>query len=135
MEKIMSIGELKVAHADGAKIQFRMDGNRWVDVEDPVFDCPASHYRVKPQFRPFKDVAELTATWEKMMGMKVRPNTMPLIWVKGNGLALESKNVFITTFCDNTVTLSGFYGEQTMENMFDGFTFLDGTPFGVKEEA
>ncbi len=131
MEKIMSIGELKVAHADGAKIQFRIDGNRWVDVEDPVFDCPASHYRVKSQFRPFKDVAELTATWEKMMGLKVRPNTMPLIWVKSEGVA-----EFTTSFDeDGEVSLSYHTSPKSLEKMFNDVTFLDGTPFGVKEEA
>ena len=131
MEKIMSIGELKVAHADGAKIQFRMDGNRWVDVEEPVFDCPASHYRVKSQFRPFKDVAELTATWEKMMELKVRPNTMPLIWVKSEGVA-----EFITSFDeDGEVSLSYHTSPKSLERMFNDVTFLDGTPFGVKEKA
>ena len=127
----MSIGELKVAHADGAKIQFRMDGNRWVDVEEPVFDCPASHYRVKSQFRPFKDVAELTATWEKMMELKVRPNTMPLIWVKSEGVA-----EFITSFDeDGEVSLSYHTSPKSLERMFNDVTFLDGTPFGVKEKA
>lgn len=130
MEKIMSIDELKVAHANGAVIQFRMDGNRWVDVEDPVFDCPASHYRVKSQFRPFKDVAELTATWEKMMGMKVRPNTMPLIWVKSEGVA-----EFIASFDeDGEISLSYHTSSKSLERMLNDVTFLDGTPFGVKEE-
>lgn len=131
MEKIMSIDELKVAHANGAVIQFRMDGNRWVDVEDPVFDCPASYYRMKPTYRPFKDVAELTATWEKMMGMKVRPNTMPLIWVKSEGVA-----EFIASFDeDGEISLSYHTSLKSLERMFNDVTFLDGTPFGVKEEA
>ena len=117
MEKIMSIGELKVAHADGAKIQFRMDGNRWVDVEDPAFDCPASYYRVKPQFRPFKDVAELTATWEKMMGMKVRPNTMPLIWVKSEGIAEFIQNSAIQEGIVNYLQTHD-YGNENAVNVF-----------------
>jgi hypothetical protein len=131
MEKIMSIGELKVAYADGAKIQFKMDGKGWVDLEEPVFDCPASYYRVKSHFRPFKDVAELTATWEKMMGMKVRPNTMPLIWVKSEGIA-----EFIASFDeDGEISLSYHTSSKSLERMLNDVTFLDGTPFGVKEEA
>lgn len=131
MNFTMTMTELMKAYENGATIQCRIDGNVWIDLSDPKFDLPANNYRVKPQFRPFKDVAELTATWEKMMGLKVRPNTMPLIWVKSEGVA-----EFIASFDeDEEISLSYHTSPKSLERMLNDVTFLDGTPFGVKEEA
>ena len=85
----------------------------------------------KPKYRPFKDIDELIATWQKMMGYKAKENTMPLIWVRSN----DGTTVCISSFGGkHTVGLSWFNTEaKDIREMFNNFTFLDGSPFGVSE--
>ena len=127
----MTIEELKEAHKNGAKIQFRLDGKGWTDWENPKFDCQPSEYRIKPKYRPFKDCDELIATLAKKIGYKAKANTMPLIWVRSN----DGTTVCISSFGGkHTVGLSWFNTEaKDIREMFNNFTFLDGSPFGVCE--
>ena len=126
----MTIEELKEAYAKGETIQFKLDGKGWIDWDNPGFDCDASEYRVKPKYRPFKDIDELIATWEKMMGYKIKPNTMPLIWCRN----YDGTTVCITSFGVKSVGVSWFTEtSKSMKDMFDNYTFLDGSPFGVAE--
>lgn len=126
----MTIEELKEAHKNGAKIQFKLDGKGWTDWENPKFDCMACEYRIKPEYRPFKDCDELIATWAKMMGYKAKENTMPLIWVKDcfgrtcNIGGFDNKNGYVFLLERKGKNLS---------EMFEEYTFLDGSPFGVCE--
>lgn len=127
----MTIEELKEAYANGATIQFRLDGKGWTDWENPKFDCLPCEYRIKPKYRPFKDCDELIATWKEMMGYSAKANTMPLIWVRSNDVT----TVCISSFGGkHTVGLSLFNTEaKDIREMFNNFTFLDGSPFGVCE--
>lgn len=84
----------------------------------------------KPTYRPFNDIDELIATWQKMMGYPAKANTMPLIWVKDsfgricNIVGFDNKNGYVFLLADRGKSFS---------EMFEQYTFLDETPFGVAE--
>lgn len=108
------------AYAEGKTIQLRERSNCpncYVDLGNNVhFDTyPAEYYRIKPEpkYRPFKDAEEC---WNEMQ------KHQPFGWVK-----YKDENKY-TTYCN-------IDGNCDFEADFDDFTFVDGTPFGIKEGA
>lgn len=113
------------AISEGLKIQVKVN-NIWQDVDannNCVFLPEEYDYRIKPElkYRPFKDAEEC---WNEMQ------KHQPFGWVKCKEdgslglitLIISEENIFI-----NGV---GCNSERTMR----GFTFADGTPFGILEE-
>lgn len=135
MEKIYSKDINKVmpilqALAEGKIIQFAATYKEWVDLDgdkdglllETLINNPKS-YRVKPEpkFRPFKDAEEC---WNEMQ------KHQPFGWVKdGNGSAFVIEKVDSRSFVE-------VYDEGTctFKEVFEDFTFVDGTHFGVKTE-
>ena len=112
------------AYAEGKEIEiFDKTMKMWKTAMLPHFDCDSNIYRIKPEreYRPFKDAEEC---WQEMQ------KHQPFGWVKCKEdgslglitLIISEENIFI-----NGV---GCNSERTMR----GFTFADGTPFGVKLE-
>lgn len=95
----------------------------WISIENMGFVGNPLQYRIKPEpkYRPFKDAEEC---WQEML------KHQPFGWVKCKEdgslglitLIISEENIFI-----NGV---GCNSERTMR----GFTFADGTPFGILEE-
>lgn len=95
----------------------------WISIENMGFVGNPLQYRIKPEpkYRPFKDAKEC---WQEML------KHQPFGWVKCKEdgslglitLIISEENIFI-----NGV---GCNSERTMR----GFTFADGTPFGILEE-
>ena len=126
--------ELYSALADGKTIQVQNpNGGEWFDVKIGTLRsiCEELNYRIKPEpkYRPFKTQEEC---WNEML------KHQPLCWVKSKksgtfysiGSVLwnnEFDDVFVTFACD------GMLGRSS-KSMFEDFTFVDGTPFGIKEE-
>ena len=84
-------------------------------------------YRVKPEFkyRPFKDAKECWAEMQKHQ---------PFGWIYDGGYRSS-----IVSICDTTVDIVNISTNDIMECLFsemieEGYTFSDGTPFGIKEE-
>lgn len=102
----------------------------WEKTEQLIFR-DNFEYRIKPEpkCRPFKDKEEC---WQEMQ------KHQPFGWVIGK-INKNFYNIDFVYSCnpDNGygVRLS-YYGEASTkyENMFKGFTFADGEPFGIKEE-
>ena len=103
------------AFADGKTIQFRER-----DIEEPSFDGCINEYRIKPEpkYRPFKNQEEC---WNEMS------KHFPFGWIKSNGNDLYS----IASINCEGITTFAYY--RFLES-FEKFTFIDGTPFGIKEE-
>lgn len=129
--------------AEGKTVQyFSKDDNNWVDVYDPCFCDNAKNYRIKPEVEhvPFDTAEELIECWnKKKFGNKHPPyNTeleMPLIWVKHKNL--ENETILITAFdsrknCHDSVFLQDIWVD--LRDLFETFTFLDGTPIGKIKE-
>lgn len=98
--------------------------NKWTETKE-IWCVNSLEYRIKPEpepkYRPFKDEKEC---WTEMQ------KHQPVGWVKCKEdgslglitLIISEENIFI-----NDV---GCNSERTMR----GFTFADGTPFGILEE-
>ena len=117
--------EVMLAYADGKEIEYKNGALKdWSITSVPTFNWGSNDYRIKPgpKYRPFKDAEEC---WQEMQ------KHQPFGWIaKGKKLyaikAVECNTVFIDDDCENRSLLAFFN---------DGFTFADGEPFGVKEEA
>lgn len=86
-----------------------------------------SDFRIKPEpkYRPFKDGAEC---WET-----VKKEGFDWVKIKGDPTNLS---VGIAVVNDCEMFLSGEYSKKGIgyEEAFEKLTFVDGTPFGMKEE-
>ena len=110
------------AYANGKKIQYLDDNGRWVNTNNPSFDWRRLKYRIKhePKYRPFKTQEEC---WNEML------KHQPFGWVR-------SKDFIITCYTDvftsDEVRIFDTY--MHFPDAFKQYEFLDGTPFGIKEE-
>ena len=122
--------EVMLAYADGKEIEFTgLDEEVWTDIDSPAFNWynNFSRYRIKPEskHRPFKDAEEC---WQEMQ------KHLPFGWVqdKDNSsfkqyiLSVDREGVMISDYDDGTVLLK-------YESLLGFCTFVDGTPFGIKE--
>ena len=105
------------AYADGKAIQYRCDG-KYSDIKTILLgelEINSARYRIKPEpkYRPFANADEC---WNEMQ------KHQPFGWVK-----YKDENKY-TTYCN-------IDGNCDFEADFDDFTFVDGTPFGIKEGA
>ena len=118
------------AFADGKTIEIYDEEWKTMVFKDPHFDCAPSRYRIKPEpkYRPFKTQEEC---WNEML------KHQPFGWVKD-----EYKYVHIVCVHENELEFSpdeGYDGTLlTCTIDFTsvcekGYTFADGTPFGIKE--
>ena len=100
------------AYVEGKNIQFLACKDKWIDIDDPSFDGRIE-YRIKPQpkYRPFKTKEECCSEMLKHQ---------PFGWVKDE----DGYNILILSVRD----------EKNLDHWFAIFTFIDGTPFGIKEE-
>lgn len=102
------------AFAEGKPIEVFIN-NQWVNLpEDTDLRPMTTEYRIKPEpkYRPFKDAKEC---WQEMQKHK------PFGWVE-----YKDKKSY-TTYCD--------VNDNCAFNLdFDDYIFVDGEPFGIKEE-
>lgn len=123
------------AFAEGKEIEFRSKGfdEEWKKVNEiPGLSYSSFDYRVKPEpkYRPFKDTDEC---WQEMLKHE------PFGWVviiennlsiKYNIQALIQDGVKSTAVLTDDVMSEKF----PFEGLLQKFTFVDGTPFGIKKE-
>ena len=120
------------AFVEGKTIQ-SYDHNKWKwkdEVEHlhtaDLFVCPFD-FRIKPEpkYRPFRDGAEC---WEI-----VQQEGFDWVKIKGDPTNLS---VGIAEVNESNVILSGSRSEEPIgyEEAFEKLTFVDGTPFGMKED-
>lgn len=109
------------AFAEGKEIEIRVK-DKWYRVLEICNETNPQDYRIKPEptYRPFKDAEEC---WQEML------KHQPFGWVKE-----KERNVrtIINYIHDDGVMFS--CGSVLFERLFDVYTFVDGTPFGMKEE-
>lgn len=111
------------AFAEGKEIEYFSDGDRWEYCKTPGFYAYVK-YRIKPEpkYRPFKNVEEC---WNEMQ------KHQPFGWIK-------SKKGFdcqlINGMFENEYITIGQSKDWDLDSLMDCYTFVDGTPFGVKEE-
>ena len=125
-EEIKRRAELYSALADGKTIQIlNMEGN-WVDVEVKKLNyIPETlKFRIKPksQYRPFKSQEEC---WHEML------KHHPFGWIRNNDTQrLCNIGSIGRNNCGVVIDKSILYFDLA----FNTCNFVDGTPFGIKEE-
>ena len=125
--------KLYSALAEGKIIQFKQENGEWVDLKMDLMCGIAEsfRYRIKPEFnyRPFKNQEEC---WSEMM----KHHTFGWVKSKAKGYfhliglvqwSSELEDVMITFATSEQLARSS-------RSLFEDFIFVDGAPFGVKEE-
>lgn len=84
----------------------------------------------EPSYRPFKSIAELVEYWCKNNNnlWQHRNLTIPLIWVKDKN---TGHNCLIIEYNKDCVFMNGDDVGVSMEELFNEYEFLDGSPIGV----
>ena len=117
------------AFSEGKQIQWlKPDSDEWIDVvggDNVDFEDLAESnvaYRIKPEpkYRPFANAQECLEEMKKHQ---------PFGWVKDKYSVYPIERVG-TNFGKKCIRNYGIW--NTPEKMFEDVTFLDGTPFGVK---
>ena len=113
------------AYAEGKEIESLVNG-KYYRVLEICNGMNPKDYRIKPEqkYRPFKDTEEC---WTEML------KHQPFGWVKDKKDVHH--RVLITAVDDDTcgMSLNGNVA-WSLSGIMDLFTFVDGTPFGVKVE-
>ena len=124
-EEIKKMLPILQAFVDGKTIESRCikgDKSLWYDDEDPSFDNDLE-YRINPEprYRPFKGAEEC---WNEMQ------KHQPFGWVNYNGYRANIAAVMgsAITFVNNKGYTLFF------QQAFEGCTFIDKQPFGIKEK-
>ena len=100
------------AFVEGKTIEFLNNNGKWEELDDIVFCREPKYYRIKPEpkYRPFKNKEEC---WLEMQ------KHQPFGWIKKNG---------------NYVNITKVSEESSYDVGLKNLTFVDGTPFGIKED-
>ena len=127
--------EVMKAYLDGKKIQWKFKScSGWDDLDpckEPHWNWDMNDYRIKPgsKYRPYKDTDEMIEDFKKRFNAKVPPYAMPMIWVR-NKTFKDCR--LITVFRDKVVMI--IVSGEDMKELFKDYTYLDGSPCGMKEE-
>lgn len=103
------------AYSEGKEIEYFFNTKSdWDLITDPIFDDKPSKYRIKTEtkYRPFKSVEEC---WDEMQ------KHQPFGWVKDK-------------YTDQYSIISILEKSTDFDFLFKTYTFIDGTPFGIKEK-
>ena len=126
-EEIKKMLPILQAFADGKTIESRYikgDKSLWYNDEDLSFDNDLE-YRIKPEpkYYPFANVEEC---WNEMK------KHQPFGWVKDNK---DGHYALVTSVLtdEKEVYIDGISG-LNLYTAINYYTFVDGTPFGIKEE-
>ena len=117
--------ELYSALAKGKSVQVQGIDGSWVDVDidklNYFIETPIFRIKPEPKYRPFESQEEC---WNEML------KHQPLGWLRSKRIKdiyqlITIRNHEIRIFADLPLYFSRAYRE---------YEFLDGTPFGIKEE-
>ena len=123
-EKAKELLPIIQAWTEGKEIQFKSCSGRWTDLEENEglsFVYSSSDYRIKsePKYRTFKNQEEC---WNEML------KHQPLGWIKN-----ECGNIFnIIAIFKNSIQINKCIHDYY--ELGTKFKFIDGTPFGIKDE-
>lgn len=131
-EEARKTAEVMMAYADGKDIEHRLYGdNKWATFNGNdkdhylSFDFSKYDYRIKrePTYRPFKNKEEC---WNEIQ------KHSPFGWVKTkhNTYGLISYIRKLNNINEVMINVAHY----DFKEAFDVFTFIDGAPFGIKEE-
>lgn len=111
------------AFAEGKRIEVKGSYGEWVEVISPDFGNGPKNYRIKsvPKYRPFNNAEEC---WQEMQ------KHQPFGWIKFR--KQEDGYIHFETIRDAGIYFDSL--DVTFKEAFDYYTFIDDSPFGIKEE-
>ena len=122
-EEIKIMLPIMQAFAEGKTLQYRVneENNEWKDIDNPAFNDLPSEYRIKPEpkYRPFKSRDEC---WNEML------KHQPFGWIRSN----ISDSLCLVEYVSDVIYFNGTF--ISYEDAFGCSEFIDGAPFGIKEE-
>lgn len=134
--------EVIQAYKNGQKIQkmakHMCKDKDWVDVDNPSWNFQDYFYKVKPtpKYRPYKDFDEFIQDWTniKTQWHKV---SHPLggVWLKSIS-ENDTDTIYMIAGMANVAGTPHIYMHDfwiSLEDAFNTFTYIDGTPFGIKD--
>lgn len=111
------------AYSEGKVIETKGSDGQWFELFEPDFAKDPKNYRIKPdsKYCPFTSAKEC---WNEMQ------KHQPFGWIKFKGR--EESYIHCEAIGDSGI----FYNSDTwtFEYIFDNFAFIDGSPFGRKED-
>ena len=95
---------------------------------DEVKNAYAFAYLVErtPQYRPYENINEMIADWKSRFNNSVPNYAMPLIWLQHTVTKAVSLMTSFLVIDDK---------RRRFDDLFDNYTYLDGSPFGKKCEV
>ena len=111
------------AFAKGRPIEYQDSYEKWIESDIMAFDLSPENYRIKrePKYRPFANAEEC---WQEMKKHE------PFGWLKHKTDDVYSFISKIDKDCCY-FAVNVYWGFDTL---FKTKTFIDGAPFGIKEE-
>lgn len=117
------------AIAEGKTIQYKNGDWQDIDGDEDGLNLDTlikyqDNYRIKPEqkYRPFKNAEEC---WQEMEKHKY------FGWIKGKDASIPSKFMIINSVRDKEVSITSGI-DFTYSELIECYTFIDGTPFGVR---
>ena len=126
-KKIVNLYSIIEAYANGETIEVFDGPGKWKELEKYSFTWSPEYYRIKPklEFRPFKISVECLEEMKKHDYFG---------WVINKVTKISYNMILICDrFCRFYRWKDGIY-DCDYEEMLKDYTFLDGTPFGIKVE-
>lgn len=129
------------AYTEGKTIQSKaVIGEHWCDDTKPTWDWYHFEYRIKPEptYRPYKNLEEMYEDIKKRLDENYGGMQHPVF----SGMWLKQKDYDMMTQITGTLNDSSLDHQEILlgqvwirlEKAFNDYTFLDGTPFGIKVE-
>ena len=125
-EEAKRIWPLIQTYSEGKTIEYLITEGEWSELEEPGFCYDSSLYRIKsePKYHPFRNTEECLEEMKKHDCFG---------WVINKFTKISINMILI---CDH---FCRFIDEEqnydcNYEEMLKDYTFLDGTPFGIKVE-
>ena len=110
------------AFAEGKTIQVQEDTDLRYLGDEIDFNFSQQRYRIKPEYRPFKDAEECFEEMKKHQ---------PFAWIKDKQ---QHEYFNMISICINAATTFQYDEVEyyDYQRLINEYTFADGTPFGVK---
>lgn len=108
------------AFAEGKEIECRVE-DKWYKLLEICNETNPQDYRIKPEYRPFKDAEECFEEMKKHQ---------PFGWIKDK----YHQYFNMISICINAATAFQYDEVEycDYQELINNYTFADGTPFGVK---
>lgn len=133
-EEVKDVLPILQAYSEGKEIQIKR-GNEWITLHEYNFSgFRADLYRIKPEptYKPFRNTDDLINHFlTKVFPVKTNADisNVILIWVKHK---IDGRRRLIVGFGDNFVEIGNKSKPVSLEQLFETYTFLDGSPCGYE---